>query len=98
MKLSSIIGKFEGAENMVSHNNGYSKVPNQYIIYGSKGRAFQSYNTIIAAVSNGNVYLTKDYNCSTTTSKYCNQFLGMTSKERDAKIKSGEIKIVELSK
>lgn len=99
MKLSKLIGKFEIVENMVSQRTGYTRVENQFIIYGSKGRAFQSYNTIIAAIRDGKMYITKDYKISTTTSKYCNKFLGLgSSKERDAKIKSGEIKIVELSK
>ena len=98
MKLSSLIGEIQSVDNMVGRN-GYSKVPNQFILKGSKGTAFQSYNTLIAVVSyDNNIYLTKDYNYSTTTSKYCNAFLGMSSKDRDAAIKSGEIKIVELSK
>lgn len=100
MKLSKLIGSFEIVENMVSPKTGYTRVENQFIIYGDKGRAFQSYNTIIAVIcNNGNVYLTKDYNCSATTSKYCNKFLGVsTSKERDAAIKNGKIKIIEINK
>lgn len=100
MKLSKLIGSVEIIDNMVSLKTGYTRVANQFIIYGDKGRAFQSYNTIVAVIcNNGNVYLTKDYNCSTTTSKYCNKFLGLsTSKERDSKIKNGEIKIIEISK
>lgn len=99
MKLSKLIGSFEIVENMVSHNNGYNRVANQYIIYGTKGRAFQSYNTIIAVITDdGDIYLSKDYNYSTTTSKYCNDFLKMTSKERDAEIKNGKIKIIEINK
>lgn len=99
MKLSKLIGSFEIVENMVSPKTGYTRVENQFIIYGDKGRAFQSYNTIIAVIcNNGNVYLTKDYNYSTTTSKYCNKFLKMTSKERDAAIKNGKIKIIEINK
>lgn len=97
MKLSELIGMAENVENMVSLNNGKNRVANQFIIYGDKGRAFKSYNSIIAVITdNGDVYLTKDYNCSATTSKYCNAFLGLTSKDRDAKIKNGTIKIIEI--
>lgn len=99
MKLSKLIGAVEIVDNMVSLKTGYTRVENQFIIYGDKGRAFQSYNTIIAVIcNNGNIYLTKDYNYSTTTSKYCNRFLGLSSsKERDAKIKNGTIKIIEIN-
>ena len=100
MELSKLIGAVEMVDNMVSLKTGYTRVANQFIIYGDKGRAFQSYNTIVAVIcNNGNIYLTKDYNCSTTTSKYCNRFLGFLSpKERDTKIKNGKIKIIEISK
>lgn len=98
MKLSKLIGAVEIVDNMVSLKTGYTRVENQFIIYGDKGRAFQSYNTIIAVIcNNGNIYLTKDYNYSATTSKYCNRFLGLSSKERDAEIKNGKIKIIEIN-
>jgi hypothetical protein len=96
--------------NMTS-NNG-NEVPNQFEIFtvdvdkdGTKHSAvyFQSYNTIIAAEIDGKVYLNDgsdgkySWDCSRTTGKYRNQFLGETLKETRAKIKSGEYILTNLN-
>ena len=74
-------------------------VPNQFIIWGSFTKIFQSYQTIIAMIKRGQVYLDKnDWDYSVTTSKYRNQFLGETKKETEKKIKSGEYKLKDLNK
>ena len=47
--------------------------------------------------SDGNVTLDKSYPYSTTTSRYLNQFLNVTSKERDNFVESGFYKIADLN-
>lgn len=62
---------------------------------------FQSYDSIIVRKEYGpNHNITLDVNYwdySVTTGKYRNQFLGETKKETEAKIKSGEYKLVDLN-
>lgn len=73
-------------------------VPNQFRIRTDKGWIFQSYDSTIVAIENGQVYLDEVYwNYSKTTSKYRNLFLGETTKETEAKIKSGEYKLKNLN-
>ena len=68
-------------ENMVSNRGNY--VPNQFIITDDDGREiFQSYETIIAIVDDGEIILDSDaLDYSKTTSKYLYLFLGMNKKE-----------------
>ena len=83
---------------MTSNRSG-RPVANQFIIYTSKGRYFQSYNSVIAFKDNeGNVTLddyTWDY--SRTTGKYRNEFLGEGIVETRSKIESGEYKLSNLN-
>ena len=83
---------------MTSNRSG-RPVANQFIIYTSKGRYFQSYNSVIAFKDNeGNVTLddyTWDY--SHTTGKYRNEFLGEGIVETRSKIESGEYKLENLN-
>jgi len=52
-------------------------VPNQFIITTYGKTIFQSYNSVIAIkYSDGSVVLGEDWDYSTTTGKYRNQFLG----------------------
>ena len=95
--------------NMTS-NNGNS-VPNQFIIrdqeideYRFCGDMFQSYETCIAFKGYGSIsfegalYLDRDkWDYSRTTSKYRNQFTGLTTSETKAGIKDGSIKLVNLN-
>ena len=72
---------------------------NQYVATTEDGKFFQSYDTVIAFIdNNGSVTLDTNWNYSVTTSKYRNIFLGETSKETEAKIKSGIYKVVNLNR
>ena len=86
--------------NMLSNKGNI--VPNQFIITDDQGITFfQSYKSIIAKVEsgfNGQVFLDEYYwDYSTTTSRYRNSFLNMSTKEIRAKIKDGSIKLVNLN-
>ena len=78
-------------------------VANQFKIHTEEGVYFQSYQSIIAfvpAVSDGSKKTQLDehfWDYSVTTSKYRNQFLGLSSKEIKAKIDSGEFELVNLN-
>lgn len=85
--------------NMNSPRTG-NPVANQYIISTDEGIYFQSYSSIIAYRRglSGRVILDEYYwNYSRTTSKYRNEFLGETTKETQAKIKSGEYTLANLN-
>jgi len=72
-------------------------VPNQLVIYGNNYTAFQSYNTLIAVKQDGKTYLnTNMWDCSVTTGKYRNRFLGLDKKETEVKIKAGTIILVNM--
>ena len=78
-------------------NQGNNAV-NQVVIVNGQESTFQSYQTIMAHFdSDGNVTLDKSYPYSTTTSRYLNQFLNVTSKERDNFVESGFYKIADLN-
>jgi len=84
-------------ENMMSNSSG-REVANQFIINTKDGRYFQSYSSIIARISKGKITLDANkWDYSNTTSKYRNVFLGETTKETKAKIKSGEYKLANLN-
>ena len=73
-------------------------VPNQFIIETDNETHFQSYNSIIVAIKDGQTYLDRDtWDYSTTTGKYRNIFLDETKKETEAKIKSGEYTLTNLN-
>lgn len=74
--------------------------PNQFVIHDEGRDIFQSYESIIAVVyyDTQNVYLDKKYwDYSKTTSKYRNIFLGEDTKTTQAKIDSGEYKLLDLN-
>ena len=72
-------------------------VQNQFVISANSYTAFQSYNTLIAVKYDGKVYLNANmWDYSKTTGKYRNLFLGLNKKETEARIKSGEITLVEM--
>ena len=98
-------------ENMVSANG--NAVSNQFIVTehgcGALGnfterKTFQSYSTTIAIKTTwpcGRVDIVLDrdsWDCSVTTGKYRNQFLGETKKDTERKIKSGEYKLIPLNR
>ena len=63
------------------------------------GDLFQSYETNIAYRDYlGNLYLDESsWDYSRTTSKYRNQFTGLTTAQTKARIKDGSIKLVDLN-
>jgi len=79
-------------------SNRGNKVANQFIITGDNTTSFQSYGSVIVQRKDGAVLLDEYYwDYSKTTSKYRNQFLNETKKETQAKIRSGEYKLVNLN-
>jgi len=85
-------------EQMTSNRSG-RPVANQFIIYTSEGRYFQSYDSVIAFEDNeGNVTLdVDDWDYSRTTGKYRNEFLGEGIVETRSKIESGEYELENLN-
>ena len=88
--------------NMTSNSN--NPIANQFIIVGydklngNRIRIFQSYDSIIVKIVNGQTFISKNtYDYSVTTGKYRNIFLGESLQETRAKIKSGEYKLVHLN-
>lgn len=84
------VSQFEG-------RNG--AVKNQFILTTSDGRFFQSYDSVIAFISNdGKTQLDSRYwDYSKTTGKYRNQFLGEDKKATERKIASGEYELTNLN-
>lgn len=84
--------------NIIGYND--NPIKNQFSIEDDFGnRYFQSYNTIIVKIDKeGQVWLDRDrWDCSTTTGKYRNKFLGEDKKTTEKKIKSGEYKLTDLN-
>ena len=97
MKVSNMTGK-----------NGRA-IPNQFIVATTTETYFQSYKSMIARYrrelneSGSEDYTVieldeKYWDYSKTTSKYRNQFLGMTTQETKKAIKDGTIQLVDLNK
>ena len=84
-KAENIINSIPRVENCESVSNYGSKIANQFIINGEDYTLFQSYSSPIAMRKNGKVYLFKDWDYSTTTGKYRNQFLNETKEETKKK-------------
>jgi len=85
-------------KNLTSHSG--REVPNQFEIRDDYGnRFFQSYQTIIVKHGHdGQIYLDRDsWDCSQTTGKYRNLFLGESKKETERKIASGEYVLCNLN-
>lgn len=83
-------------KNMIG-NSGIP-VKNQFIITDNGSTVFQSYQTTIVKIENGQVYLdVNSWDYSTTTSKYRNLFLGEKKAETLKKIESGEYKLMDLN-
>ena len=91
MEVNEILGSIPRVENCSSVSyNGSGSIPNQFIIEGKDFILFQSYSSPIAMKKNGKVYIFEDWDYSTTTGKYRNDFLGETKKETLKKLQSGE--------
>jgi repressor of nif and glnA expression len=70
---------------------------NQFEIIGKGCNLFQSYDSLVALKSLGQVYLTDKWDYSTTTLKYLKIFLGITLSKKDIQqlIETGVYKIIE---
>jgi len=84
-------------ENMLSSRGNVT--PNQFIITTKDGRYFQSYETVIAFISNkGEVTMNTVFDHSNTTGKFRNSFLGDSGvAETRKKVASGEYKTANLN-
>jgi len=79
-------------------SNAGRDIANKMEIEVGNVRYFQSYDSVIVKVANGDVELDHDtWDYSRTTSKHRNQFLGENTKTVQAKVKSGEYKLVDLN-
>jgi len=88
------LGAIREVQNLSSPRSGRD-VPNQYDLEHENGIAFQSYDSLIAVRMNGYLYLTDYHDYSKTTSKYCTEWTGYTTKERRAGLESGKFIFVE---
>lgn len=79
--------------NMCSPTSG-REVANQFEIHAGGKIIFQSYDSVIAIKENGEVTLdVNQWDYSSTTGKYRNQFLGEGIAETRKKIKAGIYKL-----
>lgn len=85
---NEILKKLPNVENMTSSRG--NDIPNQFIIKGEDFTLFQSYKSPIAMFMHGKVFIFSDWDYSTTTGKYRNQFLNETKQETIKKLLSGE--------
>ena len=93
MRFKKLIKELELFEKISHFDTLKSTALNQVEIQFENGKLFYSYETPIAAVLNGEIYLEKDYwNFSRTTAKYRTVFLGCSTKELQSKIQQNEIK------
>lgn len=88
------LGGIRKVSNLCSPRS-WRAVPNQYDLECENGIAFQSYSTLIAVRMNGYLYLTRDHDCSNTTSKYAKEWTGYSTKERRAGLESGKFILIE---
>lgn len=71
---------------------------NQIVVRTSENVIFNSYGTNIVKIENGKTFLDeKFYNYSKTTTKYRNQFLGLSTKEVEKNIKNGVFILTNLN-
>ena len=71
-------------------SNKGNKIANQFQVQTENAIYFQSYNSMIVKIENGQTYLDSTFwDYSRTTGKYRNIFLGEDKKETERKIKSG---------
>ena len=68
--------------------SNFTGAVNQFEIIGKDFTLFQSYNSSIALKQNGKTYIFRDWDCSKTTGKYRNLFLGESKTETLKKLKN----------
>jgi hypothetical protein len=75
-------------------------VPNQFLIYTSRGVYFQSYESVIAFKSlEGQIYLDAfKWDYSKTTGRYRNEFLNESKDATERKITQGIYQLTDLNK
>jgi hypothetical protein len=93
--------KFIKVKNMVSRGSN-EEVPNQFVINHDGVEWFQSYDKIIGKIEptwlDEKIYLDEEYwDYSRITSKYRNQWLGLTSGMIRKEIAAGRIKLINLN-
>lgn len=67
---------------------------NQMEVKTEEGRYFQSYDSVVAFISNdGKIKVGKDWQCSKTTMKYVGQFLGQNIAKTRKDIEAGIIEV-----
>lgn len=98
MKTQTLLKRLKGIPKVypLTSSRSGEAVRNQVEISMDNGTIFQSYSSTIAIKHKGFVYLTKDFDCSITTSKYLKQFCGYSAKEikEELKNKSGKFKML----
>ena len=93
-ELMKKLGAFMNVKNSESPST-YNAVANQYELEFENGYAFQSYDTLIAVLIAGQLYLSPYHDFSTTTSKYANVFCNRNGKERREGLKNGDYILIE---
>ena len=93
-ELMNMVGAIIKVSNMSSPRSG-RKVHNQFNLTFEHGCGFQSYSSLIGVIHNGQVYLTDKHDFSSTTSKYCSQWLGYYTEERRKKLANEEYILIE---
>ena len=88
------LGGIHRVQNLQSPRSGRD-VPNQYDLVCENGIAFQSYGSLIAVRMNGYLYLTDYHDYSKTTSKYCTEWTGWSTKERRSGLACGRFIFIE---
>lgn len=91
--LMALLGGIENVSNLSSPRS-YRPVANQYNLTMKNGRAFQSYDSLIAVRYNGKLYLTDYHDYSNTTSKYATEWTGYTTQERRQGLKDGRFILI----
>jgi hypothetical protein len=94
-ELLKKLGVVTGVSNLCSPRS-YRPVANQYELKHENGRAFQSYDSLIAVRLGGVLYLTDNHDYSNTTSKYATEWTGYNTAERRKGLQDGRfVRITE---
>lgn len=92
-ELLSKLGNICRVSNLNSPRS-WRPVANQYDLIHTYGRAFQSYNTLIAVKLGGTLYLSDYHDYSNTTSKYATEWTGYNTRERREGLKDGRFVLI----
>ena len=85
-------------------NNNGNPASNQFVITANGATYFQSYNSVVAKIQNGNVYVSNYWDYSKTTMKHLYIFLNdygyghlCSAKDMRKAIKEGEVTLINVS-